>query len=165
MCQCQGDKCKLWVGFYLRVGLYSSQYGNPNSNFNPQFTCMFGWLPAVVNHLLVCNKGCRYNPEDFSHQTLFLMHAVGYILVILKSLTNPLIFAIRQKNIREALKRFFHVIRYCKDRPVLVSQLHSPPISVGVNAPTQKNKRLQELTHDSTKSSFLSVRTSLMSGI
>ena len=126
---------------------------------------MFGWLPAVVNHLLVCNKGCRYNPDDFSHQTLFLMHAVGYILVILKSLTNPLIFAIRQKNIREALKRFFHVIRYCKDRPVLVSQLHSPPISVGVNAPTQKNKRLQELTHESTKSSFLSVRTSLMSGI
>ena len=126
---------------------------------------MCGWLPAVVNHLLVCNEGCRYHPNDFSPQTLFLMCSVGYILVILKSLTNPLIFAIRQKNIREALKRFFHVIRYCKDRPVSMSHLHSPPISLGVNAPPLKFKKLRELTNDSTKSSFLSARTSLMSGI
>ena len=23
-------------------------------------TCTLGWLPAVVNHLLICNEGCRY---------------------------------------------------------------------------------------------------------
>ena len=28
MCYSQGDKFKLWVGFYSRVGFYSSRYGN-----------------------------------------------------------------------------------------------------------------------------------------
>ena len=40
-------------------------------------TCTLGWLPAVINHLLICSKGCRYKPSDFSQQTLFIMHAVG----------------------------------------------------------------------------------------
>ena len=126
---------------------------------------MCGWLPAVVNHLLVCNEGCRYHPKDFSPQTLFLICSIGYVLVILKSFTNPLIFAIRQKNIQEALKRFIYIIRYCKDKPINTSQIHSPPVSLAVNTPL-KAKRLQEFTRDpSTKSSFLSVRTSLLSGI
>ena len=42
-------------------------------------------------------------PSDFGPQTLFLMHAVGYVLVIFKSFSNPLIFAFRQSNIQQAL--------------------------------------------------------------
>ena len=126
---------------------------------------MCGWLPAVVNHLLVCHEGCLYHPDDFSPQSLFLMCSVVYTLVILKSLTNPLIFAIRQKNIREALKRLFHIIRYCKDKPISTSHLHSPAVSGAnsrVNTPL-KVKKLQVFTRGSTKSSFLSIRTSLLS--
>ena len=126
---------------------------------------MCGWLPAVVNHLLVCHEGCLYHPDDFSPQSLFLMCSVVYTLVILKSLTNPLIFAIRQKNIREALKRLFHIIRYCKDKPISTSHLRSPAVSGAnsrVNTPL-KVKKLQVFTRGSTKSSFLSIRTSLLS--
>ena len=74
-------------------------------------TCTLGWLPAVTNHLLICEDGCRYSASDFSHSTLFVVHAVGYVLVILKSFTNPLIFAFRQSNIQHALIRL--VCRFC----------------------------------------------------
>jgi hypothetical protein len=58
-------------------------------------TCTIGWIPAVANFLLICPEDCRYKPNDFSHQALFAMHAVGYVLVIMKSFANPLIFALR----------------------------------------------------------------------
>ena len=54
-----------------------------------------GWIPAVANFLLVCPEDCAYKPSDFSEAVLFAVHAVGYVLVILKSLANPLIFALR----------------------------------------------------------------------
>ncbi len=80
------------------------------------FTCTAGWLPAVVNHLLICEEGCRYVPQDFSINTTFIMHAVSYVLIILKSFSNPLIFALRQKNIREAMARLFVFLRHCDRR-------------------------------------------------
>ena len=67
-------------------------------------TCTVGWIPAVVNFLLVCPSDCKYKPSDLSAETLFAMHAVGYVLVILKSLANPLIFALRQTHIKAALQ-------------------------------------------------------------
>jgi hypothetical protein len=78
-------------------------------------TCTCGWIPAVVNHLLICSNGCRYRPSDFSANTLFIMHAVGYVLVILKSFTNPLIFAFRQSNIQRALVRLARLVFYCEN--------------------------------------------------
>ena len=77
-------------------------------------TCTFGWMPAVTNHLLICNEGCRYQPSDFSMEKILLIHSIAYILIILKSFTNPLIFAVRQKNIQAALKRLFYLLRHCK---------------------------------------------------
>ena len=76
-------------------------------------TCTCGWLPAVVNHLIVCESGCRYKPRDFSADHLFIMHAVGYVLVILKSFSNPLIFAFRQSNIQQALIRLHLFVCCC----------------------------------------------------
>ena len=67
-------------------------------------TCTVGWIPAVVNFLLVCPSDCKYKPSDLSAETLFAMHAVGYVLVILKSLANPLIFALRQSHIKAAIQ-------------------------------------------------------------
>ena len=67
-------------------------------------TCTVGWIPAVVNFLLVCPSDCEYKPSDLSAETLFAMHAVGYVLVILKSLANPLIFALRQSHIKAAIQ-------------------------------------------------------------
>lgn len=76
-------------------------------------TCTLGWLPAVINHLLICMGGCKYEPSDFGSQTLFIMHAVGYLLVILKSFSNPLIFAFRQNNIQQALIRLYLIVCCC----------------------------------------------------
>ena len=80
------------------------------------FTCTVGWLPAVVNHLLICLEGCRLRPQDISPETTFIVHAVSYVLIILKSFTNPLIFALRQQNIRGSIKRLLLAIRHCDKR-------------------------------------------------
>ena len=77
-------------------------------------TCTCGWMPAVINHLLICASGCKKKPDDFSRQTLFIMHAVGYLLVIMKSFSNPLIFAFRQSNIQKALICLYQFLFCCK---------------------------------------------------
>ena len=78
-------------------------------------TCTIGWLPAVFTHLLICLEGCQYQLQNFSPHTLFIISSISYSLLILKSFSNPMIFAMRQQNIREALKRLLHYIRYCQD--------------------------------------------------
>ena len=52
------------------------------------------------------------------------MHAVGYILVILKSFTNPLIFAFRQSNIQQALISLFYRVT-CRKEKALLSRVTS----------------------------------------
>ena len=79
------------------------------------FTCTIGWLPAVFTHLLICLEGCQYELQSFSPDTMFTISSICYSLLIFKSFSNPMIFAIRQHNIREALKRLLHYIRYCQD--------------------------------------------------
>lgn len=81
------------------------------------FTCTAGWLPAVTCHLLICEDNCKFKYQDFSITKILLMHSVSYILMVLKSFSNPLIFAIRQKNIRNALKSLFYCIKHCKKQP------------------------------------------------
>ena len=50
------------------------------------FTCTCGWLPAVVNHLIICEDDvrCPYQIQDFSIETLVIMHSISYVLVIMK---------------------------------------------------------------------------------
>ncbi|TRY70150.1 hypothetical protein TCAL_11423 [Tigriopus californicus] len=67
------------------------------------FTCTLGWIPAVANTLLICSEGCRFQPSDLSPNALFGLHAIGNILVIFKSFSNPIIFAFRQANIRRSV--------------------------------------------------------------
>lgn len=79
-------------------------------------TCMMGWLPATINHLLICDEGCKYQLWDFSMDTILIMHSITYSLLFMKSFTNPLIFALRQKNINLALKRMLYIVTHCKDK-------------------------------------------------
>ena len=80
-------------------------------------TCTCGWLPAVINHLVICLENCSFKLEDVSADTLFALHSVSYILIILKSTSNPLIFAMRQKNIKTALAKLCYRIRHCQKDP------------------------------------------------
>lgn len=89
------------------------------TTFLIMFTCTCGWLPAVVNHLLICDNGCKYTHMDFSPNAIFALHSISYVLIILKSFTNPLIFAIRQKNIRRAVKRLIFRLTHCRDQQTL----------------------------------------------
>lgn len=81
------------------------------------FTCTVGWLPAVTCHLLICEDNCKFKIQDFSINNILLMHSVSYILMVCKSFTNPLIFAIRQKNIRNGLQSLFYCLKHCKKQP------------------------------------------------
>ena len=122
------------------------------------FTCTLGWLPAVVNHMLICDQGCRYQPMDFSFDRLFVIHCVSYVLIVLKSFTNPLIFGLRQKNIREALKRLFYRICYCRDcEDPKKALVHKHSFN------SLRMKRLQELRNGSQDSAASeSSRTTLL---
>ena len=126
------------------------------------FTCTCGWLPAVVNHLLICNQGCRYQSQDFQPNTLFLMHSISYVLVIFKSFSNPMIFAVRQKNIRQALKRLAFFVRHCRDVSERInasrySSIVSNKQSIKAgNRYLTKIGALRQLERASTKSSLIS---------
>jgi hypothetical protein len=135
------------------------------TTFLIMFTCTAGWLPATVNHLLICENGCQYRNEDFSFNTIFVLHAISYVLIILKSFTNPLIFAVRQKNIREAVKRLIFFLRHCKDLPRLQrSASKYTSIISKQNSVRQVPNRIQtlrQLGRGSTKSSLISFNSRL----
>ena len=70
------------------TGCPYSKYRKLISNFNFRPNWTMDWFPGMV---------CR---KDLSGTTLFFITATGYVLIILKSFANPLIFAFRQGNIK-----------------------------------------------------------------
>ena len=118
-------------------------------------TCTLGWLPAVFTHLLICMEGCAYQLQSFSIESMFIITSISYSLLIFKSFSNPMIFAIRQRNIREALKRLLHYIRYCQDTSVELPRYHSVMLQT-VHSPPMKMRKIAMLQdRASTKTSLL----------
>ena len=108
-------------------------------------TCTCGWLPAVINHLAICLENCSFKYEDVSKDTLFVLHSVSYVLIILKSTSNPLIFAMRQQNIKMALAKLCYRIRYCRCR--------DPPMGI-----TNGTKKLSKYSFRATTSTTSNVK-------
>ncbi|XP_023325111.1 cannabinoid receptor 2 [Eurytemora carolleeae] len=73
-------------------------------------SCSVCWIPVSVAHLLICPKGCYLSPLDLPAEVNFYLHAISNFLLVAKSLVNPIIFALRQSQIRSALIRILHCI-------------------------------------------------------
>ena len=69
-------------------------------------SCLFCWLPASVIHLVICPDGCLLSHLDIHPLTMFVLHASGNFMLIIKSIINPLIFAMRHKEVRRSVNRF-----------------------------------------------------------
>ena len=71
-------------------------------------SCLLCWVPASVTHLIICPQGCIFSHLDIHPHTGFVLHASITLLLILKSVINPLIFAMRHRQVR------YNVIRFLK---------------------------------------------------
>ena len=71
-------------------------------------SCLFCWIPASVTHLVICPDGCLLSHLDIHPHTGFILHASINLLLILKSVINPVIFAMRHRQVR------YNVIRFLK---------------------------------------------------
>ena len=68
-------------------------------------SCIICWLPASITHLVICPEGCIYSSMDINPQNGFIIHASGNFMLILKSIINPLIFAMRHKEVHRDVLR------------------------------------------------------------
>lgn len=69
-------------------------------------SCVVGWVPAVITYIIVCSTGCPYSgPElrkiQMEHYVLFFyINFVVNLLIILKTLANPIIYSFRMAEIK-----------------------------------------------------------------
>jgi len=74
-------------------------------------SCLLCWLPASISHLLICPKGCKFSQSDVNPVEGFLLHTICNSLVILKSIFNSVVFALRHNQVRA------NVVRLIQCRP------------------------------------------------
>merc|ERR1711963_951754 len=60
-------------------------------------SCLICWAPASIVHLVVCPLGCPFSNSDFNPSVLFIIHAGANLLLIMKYIINPVIFALRHQ--------------------------------------------------------------------
>ena len=58
-------------------------------------SCLLCWIPVSVTHLLICPQDCLYHHTDLDPLLGFSLHAIINLLLISKSVLNPVIFALR----------------------------------------------------------------------
>lgn len=63
-------------------------------------SCVIGWLPACLSFLLICQLGCLYEPDDININATFFMSVIINVLIILKTLVNPIIYSSRMIEIQ-----------------------------------------------------------------
>ncbi|XP_071446399.1 adenosine receptor A1-like [Hetaerina americana] len=67
-------------------------------------TYLLGWIPAVMLFFLVC-EDCVLNFKDHDPRVMLVLYILVNLLIILKSLSNPIIYAARMQEIKAALGR------------------------------------------------------------
>ncbi|KAJ9584830.1 hypothetical protein L9F63_020827, partial [Diploptera punctata] len=65
---------------------------------------IIGWMPAVLSNLLVCND-CIFEFNSFNKYFMFFFHCIVNLLIIVKTLLNPIIYAARMHEIKMAIPR------------------------------------------------------------
>lgn len=63
-------------------------------------SCVVGWLPACLIFLLVCESGCLYQHLNVSENMAFFIPWFINVLIILKTLINPIIYSSRMIEIQ-----------------------------------------------------------------
>ncbi|XP_046391716.1 beta-3 adrenergic receptor-like [Ischnura elegans] len=67
-------------------------------------TYILGWIPAVMLFLLVCDN-CVLEFKDPDKRVMLAAYSFANLLIILKSLSDPIIYAARMQEIKAALGR------------------------------------------------------------
>ncbi|XP_031346455.1 beta-2 adrenergic receptor-like [Photinus pyralis] len=100
-----------------RHGINSQQRqmeGNVKAIYTTLFilgSCVVGWLPAVITYLIICPKGCLYSGKELERIRTENIHMFFYIswftnvLIILKTLANPIIYSCRMIEIKEGTRK------------------------------------------------------------
>lgn len=69
-------------------------------------SCVVGWLPAVTTYLIICPTGCLYSGAEFERlrqaniELFFYISWLTNLLIILKTLANPIIYSCRMNEIK-----------------------------------------------------------------
>lgn len=73
-------------------------------------TYILGWIPAVIFYITVCSN-CIVDPRTVPKDNMLAFAILTNCFVLLKSFLDPLIYAARTREIRDALKRIKRL--YC----------------------------------------------------
>lgn len=82
-------------------------------------SCMIGWLPAVITYLIICPKGCLYSGEEFERirlaniEMFFYISWLTNVLIILKTLANPVIYSCRMMEIKVSYRFSLYHLNVC----------------------------------------------------
>ncbi|XP_033611615.1 adenosine receptor A1-like [Cryptotermes secundus] len=60
---------------------------------------IIGWMPAVLSYLLFC-EDCLFHFNTFNKSVMFFIYTIVNLLVIFKTLLNPIIYAARMHEIQ-----------------------------------------------------------------
>lgn len=63
-------------------------------------SCVIGWVPACLIFLFICSYGCLYNSTNINPNVAFYISVTINVLVILKTLVNPIIYSSRMVEIQ-----------------------------------------------------------------
>jgi hypothetical protein len=71
-----------------------------------------GWMPAVLSYLLFC-EDCLFHFNTFNKFIMFFIYTIVNLLVIFKTLLNPIIYAARMHEIKVRPRVTNYIIGYC----------------------------------------------------
>lgn len=70
-------------------------------------------MPAILTYVLVCKTGCRYSVRSFPSEIISTwFHCAINLLLVLKPLINPIIYAARMHEMKEATRRMQAALRW-----------------------------------------------------
>ncbi|PNF33464.1 hypothetical protein B7P43_G03013 [Cryptotermes secundus] len=73
---------------------------------------IIGWMPAVLSYLLFC-EDCLFHFNTFNKSVMFFIYTIVNLLVIFKTLLNPIIYAARMHEIKMAIPRMHATLCRC----------------------------------------------------
>jgi hypothetical protein len=78
---------------------------------------IIGWMPAVLSYLLFC-EDCLFHFTTLDMFVMFFIYTAVNLLVIFKTLLNPIIYAARMHEIKMAIPRMQATLCRCCWEPL-----------------------------------------------
>lgn len=86
-------------------------------------SCLIGWMPAMTVFLLICTDGCMYKELEFAIEVKFLILWLVNLLIILKTLINPIIYSTRMMEIQVIYHYYYYYYYFILTSLLLLLQL------------------------------------------